>query len=211
MKIASAVVVATLLLIASIVPSFGKPADTSPKEPAKQAQSAPWLAASPLVAPPLIGTVHFGKKPAAARPPSPIDGIREFAIDDRGSFGLLKLDSFMLVDRDGKVLRTIALPKLQWEFLHAQLAWLGGDRWIVIGSTRDKANAFWLDAKDGTVTPVAGFEMPEIARVASSHDGGFVVMTVTEKQEPMSQDFPAVLIKFTTFYQTLVVFDGQGR
>ncbi len=219
MKSVSAVVLAIVLLAVSANAGYGKPPsppDKAPDKvpmpvasgcgstahplapPAKDDQHAsstsPALAGSPLVAPVMVGSIHFGEATPDPGHRSPMHGTEVVSIDDRGRFGALGWDSFVLLDSDGKQLRSIPLPKMTCFSLTS--AWVSGNRWIVLAFASGKSRAYWIDAQTGTVTPIEGFPPQRVAAVTRSRDGGFVVVAVSEKPTLVGPDYVGELIAY---------------
>lgn len=148
----------------------------------------------------------------AAAPLPEIRAIECFDIDDRGRIGFLRRESdcsmsFLLVQSDGNVLRTLSLREaIGVEYRFPAAAWLGGDRWVLIATVlrsvpgrerMDSATrAWWLDVDSGTLSPIDGFSGAGARHVAATHDGGFVVATSPESGGER---------------YALVAFDPQGK
>ena len=121
---------------------------------------------------------------AADDPDHPIHNVSDFTIDDRGRFGFMLgcgcERKLVVVDRNGALIRLLELPKPPRESQSSRYAaWLGGDRWIVTSSSDEPgsgSSAIWVDMGSGKITPVNGFDTPQIQALASSGDGGFMAL-----------------------------------
>lgn len=153
-----------------------------------------------------LGSIEL-KEPVVAGDASPVHDVYDFTIDDLGRFGFLtgcdctSKQSFVVVDRDGALVREVALPALpKGSNASRHGAWIKGDRWVVTTSGSGegaKSSAVWVDGATGAVTPVIGFAAAPITSLASSHDGGFVALTTRDEG--------------STSTSALSAFDDQGR
>jgi hypothetical protein len=177
-------------------------------EPGAPEQRAAGVLAFPEVALRKIGSISLTAGPA---PPdgTPIRDVSELAIDDRGRFGFLRCDgcgsasraAFVVVDADGVLVQSVALPQLPQGGASARhLAWLGGDRWLVAASEQGAkvgTSAIRVDLGTGAATPFEGFDCPPIEALAPTRDGGFVALTRSYAEG--------------TVVDALYAFDAQGR
>lgn len=156
-----------------------------------------------------LGTIALATTATAVA--SPIQDTADFRIDDRGRFGFLNgcgcgsgPQAFVLVDHDGALLRTIQLPDGTGSGRRSRfLAWLRGDRWLVVtsGQNGGASSAAWIDADSGRLTPIAGFQAPEVHAVAGTGDGGFVAIT----------EFDLKLMGGYAPIEGVASYDAQGR
>jgi len=138
---------------------------------------------------------------------SRIHDVVEFGFDDAGRIGILRRDgpnrcSFVHMASDGKILREIGLniPDQLFETSFPKLAWLEGNRWLIVASKQSregKASAWWLDSSDGKFVPVTRFDSPSISKIVGSRDGGFVALAVKHFQYSMEH--------------VLIAFDNSGK
>jgi sugar lactone lactonase YvrE len=142
-----------------------------------------------------------------------IGRIGEFALGEGGRLAFVTGcgceddhgHAFVLVGDKGQVLRTIALPEpaagsSEGGGISDRLAWIEGDRWLVVSSRYgmgEKSSAWWVDAASGELKPIAGFDMPSINALASTRDGGFAALATEHSRYSMRD--------------TLVVFDAEGK
>jgi len=129
-----------------------------------------------------LGTIQLAESAA----PPPIHDVQAFALDGTGRLGAVCRSDprfeFVLVDPEGRVQRTIDLPRAPpeswWQY---ELAWVGGERWVLTGSNGDatQSRAWWLDGATGAVHPIEPFAGPTIRSLAGTGDGGFVVLGTT--------------------------------
>lgn len=180
----------------------------SPYAEPKPAQAAGGLV-FPKIALQKVGSISLASEAAAPSQDSPIRGISDFAIDDRGRFGFLRCDGcgvaaqteLVIVDAEGALIRNVALPELPGGGSFARhLAWIGGDRWLVATSEHGmetKASAIFVDLRTGAATPLEGFDCPQIEALSPTRDGGFVALTTSHTG--------------STIVDALYAFDAQGR
>ncbi len=163
----------------------------------------------PTVALKRLGSIDLvGKLPKTGT--SPIRDIGQFAIDDRGRFGFLTdcivcEQAFVLVDRNGALVRSMPFPSALEAMKNRQVAWIKGNRWLLVTSEYSsdaKASAVWIDAATGTVTPVSAMDAPPIDSVAGTGDGGLVAISRSET---------APFFGPHTRANSLSAFDRNGR
>jgi hypothetical protein len=134
-----------------------------------------------------IGEVSLGT-PAARRD---IDGVSGICFDDRGRMGWVRwtraekpASQFVLVDREGKVVSETLLELPEVKSSGAVMcAWLEKDRWVLARSVyvedQTHAQAWFLDAAAGKLTPIEGFQGGHLKRICRRPEGdavGFVVL-----------------------------------
>ena len=136
-----------------------------------------------------VGTLWLGER----KPPStqPVRDIWHFDIDDRGRIGFLRSNrsegdfltgSFVLVTQDGKTIVEGVRPAGNTLTTNQNIAWLGGDRWIVTDceSGIDKTARAWFIDVGGTagarVTKIDKFDAPAVKSMTAAGDGDFIVL-----------------------------------
>lgn len=135
----------------------------------------------------------------APRAPAPFE---DFAIDDRGRFGLLRCacgaqPTFQLLQPDGVLQREIALDFRNKGADDLAVAWIDKDRWLLVASDRQRAFGYWLDAETSNVQPLPEFRAPPIEQLARDGIGGFVALTSLHGE--------------STIEQSVRAFDANGR
>jgi hypothetical protein len=138
-------------------------------------------------------------------PRLPIRSVLAFEIDGAGCLAFLRKEdsgalTLVRVSQDGKLLNETRLPESMTKPFsrYPKFAWVGGNRFVLVNSLWEgeaRSAAWWVDANEGKVTSVDGFDCPAIRAITGTRDGGFVVLA----SEPRSQS--------TTAYQ----FDSRGR
>jgi hypothetical protein len=198
-----------LVAVAAVRPASAAPAVANATTPNTAA-----TATVPNVTLKRLGSIPIGTSASKLL----TDGAGDFAIDDRGRFGFLKWmgadgsdESFMLVDSDGKLVRSVVVARLPGfsnmsGHQHA-LAWIQGNRWLLTDSQDDatavpQTTAWWIDAGTGAATRIDGFDSPSIRRVEGTGDGGFVALTDSRSRFGFMGNF---------LPQQITAYDGNGK
>jgi sugar lactone lactonase YvrE len=160
---------------------------------------------------PKLNLTHVGTVPLRStlkNPSGPVHSVRTFVLDGSGRVAFLRGEpgagavSFVLLSPTGALVREVPVKneKLKGQWLVSQLAWVGGDRFLVTQSTMEldaKATAQWIDGKSGEVTNVEGFDCPSVDKLAGFPDGRFVTLATQRSRNTST----------TTAY----LFDAKGK
>ncbi|MEO5559140.1 MAG: hypothetical protein ABIO49_05055 [Dokdonella sp.] len=150
----------------------------------------------------MLGSVTLrNENPANA---SPIHDVWDFAVGG-GHFAFIAgcdcestehtPRALTVIDGEGRLVRSVALPA-RWiqgsnMAVTDHVAWDGGDRWLVTTSVsieqKTHSTAVRVDSTSGTITPIAGFDAPDIKALVPMADGGFLALT-SEWQTYSSED-----------------------
>ena len=165
------------------IPAIAPPAETQPVE-------LPEFPNRPLK---LLGTLNL--QDGGASTSSPIRDIWSFDFNSHGEIGFIRKDApkrfaFVLIAPDGTLIRevTVGIPDELVESGFPKTAWVEGDRWVVASSRFEveaKASAWWLNASNGALTTIKGFDSPRIQEITGSRDGGFVALASHRSQYTM--------------------------
>ena len=129
-----------------------------------------------------LGTVSLLGATAA---PSAIRQVADFGFDDQGRIGLIRFErqgtgAFVLAQPTGEIVCEVPLRDSEGKGLpHAHLAWLAGDRWVLVYSEYGvdaKARAWVLDVGTESLTELTGFDCPHAEAIASMGEKGFVIL-----------------------------------
>ncbi len=105
-------------------------------------------------------------------------------------------DSLIVVTTKGKLVhqtRLTHIPIIQG-YSWSGYVWVGDDRFLVTRSSSESpsgASAWYVDARTGAVTLVAGFICPPITRLAAFPSGGFIALTQSSSKYAMSEELRA--------------------
>lgn len=142
------------------------------------------------------GAIDLGVE--RVRDASEVRDVMAFAIGEAGRFALIRHCScernertLVIVDGQGTLVHRVDLSAVRDSEM--QVAWAGGDRWLLVVSGDDASRAWWIDAARGGMTPIDSFSAPSIKALAVMRDGGFIVLATTRANYTMRD----ALIAFT--------------
>lgn len=138
-----------------------------------------------------IGQIELG----SSQEESPIRNLMDFTFDDRGRIAFIRhnkdeLDSFVLVDDKGGVVCDFALNIAADE--HSRwnsCSWISDQRFFLTRAEygpEKRSQAWWIDAGERTLSPLADFEAPPVERLQRFSDGGFVALATMRYKYTMT-------------------------
>src|SRR5262249_24414997 len=152
-----------------------------------------------------IGTIRL--KTAVDDTTTPIHDIRGFCFDSKGQIGFIRSEadssSFVLVDQDSKLLKTVDLGPVQPA--SKGCASLGDDEWVVSlepGTSASKQTTSRVNSKTGEVTQLKTLDGSQVHALTSAGDGSFVALAailIHDTPESYSPD------------DTVVSYDKEGK
>jgi len=131
-----------------------------------------------------LGSIPLPPEYVAAS--SPVRDLDGFVVAGRDRFAFLRReakgpDTFVVVNSDGQLIHQVSLnpipikPNTQW----SGYIWAGGNRFLLTRSTQvleGRASAWYVDTSTGAISPLVGFDCPNIKRIAAFPDGGFMTL-----------------------------------
>lgn len=136
--------------------------------------------------------------------PSPIRNIGQFAFDDRGRIGFVRVadepPTMVIVEQDGRVALEARLDALGADPGMPVAAWVRGDEWVVVTGEHGEeasATALRVNATTGEAERIPIADCPTAIAVRGRADGGFYMLGRRDATYTISQELDA--------------FDAQGQ